>query len=199
MRFNFILIAILLTSFYTGYAQINKEELLYFNVKRLQTNKTGMLTLGGWALANIGTGLIASRGASGSNKYFHQMNVYWNVVNLALAGSGYYGSAASDPVSFSLFSSIKEQYGIEKLLLLNAGLDVGYIATGLYLTERAKNTQKQTDRLKGFGQSIMLQGGFLLLFDATLYFIHNSHSKLLQQLLTNISFAGNKVAFVWSF
>ncbi len=181
------------------YAQQHKEELILFNNKRLQTNKIGMLTLGSWALANIGTGIIASRGASGSNKYFHQMNAYWNVVNLALAGFGYYGAANADPASFTLSSSVKEQFGIEKLLLLNAGLDVGYIATGFYLMERAKNATTHTDRLKGFGQSVILQGGFLLLFDTTLYFIHNSHNTLLQQLLANISFTGNSATLVLQF
>lgn len=183
----------------TAYAQSSTEELLSFNKTRLQTNKIGMLTLGSWALVNIGTGAIISRQATGSNKYFHQMNAYWNVVNLTLAGFGFYGSANADPASFNLFASVKEQYGMEKLLLLNAGLDVGYIAAGLYLRERAKNASTNTDRLKGFGQSIMLQGGFLLLFDTTLYFIHDSHSKLLQNILSNLSFTSNSATVVLLF
>jgi hypothetical protein len=167
--------------------------LLTFNQKRLQTNRIGMLTLGSWALINIGTGGIAARHATGSNKYFHQMNAYWNVANLALAGFGYYGSATADPASFNLFTSVKEHYSMEKILLLNAGLDVAYLATGLYLTERAKNSVSQAERLKGFGQSIMLQGGFLLVFDTAMYFIHNSHIPLLKNIISNVSFTGNSV------
>jgi hypothetical protein len=124
------------------------------------------------------------------------MNAYWNVVNLALAGFGYYGSASADPASFNLFSSVKEHYSMEKILLLNAGLDAAYVATGLYLTERAKNSTSQADRLRGFGQSIILQGGFLLVFDAAMYFIHNSHVNQLKGIMDNISFTGNSVGVV---
>ena len=37
---------------------------------------------------------------------------------------------------------------IQKILLLNAGLDVGYMLGGLYLTERSKNTEKNPERIK---------------------------------------------------
>ncbi len=42
-----------------------------------------MMTLGGWAIGNIAVSGFSLRNASGSNKHFHQMNVYWNAVNLA--------------------------------------------------------------------------------------------------------------------
>src|SRR5688572_17389783 len=117
------------------------------------------------------------------------MNADWNVVNLALASFGYYGSASADPASFNLFSSIKKNYSMEKILLLNAGLDAAYITTDLYLIEHAKSSTSQTDRLKGFGQSIMLQGGFLMLFDISLSLIHNSYTKLLESVVGNVSFS----------
>jgi hypothetical protein len=199
MRFKYCLPILFLCLLSDAYAQNNSSDLPMFNQKRLQTNKIGMLTLGSWALLNIGTGTVAARQAKGSNKHFHQMNAYWNVVNLALAGFGYYGSATADPASFDLFSSIKEHYSMEKILLLNAGLDVAYIATGLYLTERSKHTTSQADRLKGFGQSVMLQGGFLLAFDTVLFFIHNSHTPMLKNILGAVSFTGNSMAVIVHF
>ena len=42
---------------------------------------------------------------------------------------------------------------------------------GLYLTERAKRPDVNSDQLKGFGNSIMLQGAFLMVFDLVNYFI----------------------------
>jgi hypothetical protein len=42
---------------------------------------------------------------------------------------------------------------------------------GLYLTERAKRPDVNSDQLKGFGRSIMLQGAFLMVFDLANYFI----------------------------
>jgi hypothetical protein len=198
MLLRCLLPVVIFLSLSTVSAQSNTE-LLHFNQKRLQTNKIGMITLGSWALMNISTGAIAARQATGSNKHFHQMNAYWNVVNLALAGFGYYGSATADPALLDLFSSVKEHYGMEKILLLNTGLDAAYIATGLYLAERAKNSPTHADRLKGFGQSVMLQGSFLLAFDMVMYFIHNSHVPLLRDVLGNISFTGSTLAMVICF
>ncbi len=66
---------------------------------------------------------------------------------------------------------------IQSFLLLNAGLDVAYIATGFYLKERSKNSSS-SERLRGYGNSLLLQGGFLLAFDVALYFIHQSNADL---------------------
>ncbi len=185
----------------SGYLVFSQSanELTGFNKKRLQINKIGMLTLGSWALGNIGTGAVMMGNTSGSNKYLHQMNLYWNVVNLALAGFGYYSATTSGPASFDLAASVKEHYSMEKILLFNAGLDVAYIVAGLYLLERAKNTGQRPDLYKGFGQSVMLQGGFLLLFDAALYFVHHNHAKAVTSILGNISFSGNAAGIILRF
>jgi hypothetical protein len=194
---KFVLFFLLSGIYFTALAQ--SPELTEFNQKRLQINKIGMLTLGGWALGNMGTATFAIGRASGSNKYFHQMNLYWNAVNLALAGFGYYGAVSANHGSYDLFHSIKQQYGIEKILLFNTGLDVGYILGGLYLTERAKNSLNRQDLFRGFGQSILMQGGFLFLFDLSMYFIHHRQEKVLKNLIDNVSFNGKGLQIVLQF
>ena len=42
------------------------------------------------------------------------------------------------------------------------GLDVAYIVSGLII----KNSKSNVSQNQGFGNSIMLQGGYLLLYDA---------------------------------
>ncbi|MDV7397852.1 hypothetical protein RZS08_41005, partial [Arthrospira platensis SPKY1] len=88
-----------------------------------------------------------------------------------IAGLGYWGVQRMD-AGMGLAGSIDSHYGMQKILLFNAGLDVGYMLGGAYLIERAKNTplDKNPDRLKGFGQSIVMQGAFLFLFDLGTYF-----------------------------
>lgn len=175
------------------------QELQQFNQTRLQINKTGMLTLGSWALGNIGTAALLLGKSSGSNKYFYQMNLYWNVVNLTLAGFGYHGAVSSNAGSYNLFNSIKEQYSMEKILLFNAGLDIGYILGGLYLSERSKNNPSRADMLKGFGQSIIFQGSFLFLFDLSMYFIHHGNESKLKNILDQVSFNGNNLQVMFTF
>lgn len=146
------------------------------NTKRLQINRTGMTILGSWAVANIGFSGIQYFRTEGSTRSFHQMNVFWNVVNLGLAAGGILGSQAENGIGLSLSESLSEQQSIEKILLFNGGLDVGYIMTGFFLRERSKNVSKRQDLLKGYGNSLLLQGGFLLLFDIGLFLAHNNHA-----------------------
>ena len=142
-----------------------------YNVSSLEHQRNAMLTLGGWAILNIGTGLALRGGSEGSTRHFHEMNALWNTVNLAIAGFGYYSALKADPAAWDVVTSLGKHGNFQKILLFNAGLDVGYVLGGLYLTERAKRPDENTDRLKGFGQSIMLQGGFLFVFDLVNYVI----------------------------
>jgi hypothetical protein len=91
--------------------------------------QTGMMVLGGWAVANIASGLVLRTNTSGSTSRFYEMNAIWNGVNLAIAGFGYFSAVklGTDGSALELF---QEQMGIDKTLLFNAGLDLGYIAAG---------------------------------------------------------------------
>jgi hypothetical protein len=94
------------------------------------------------------------------------MNAYWNLVNLGIAGFGYW-QASQVSLMANFWEVLVAQQQIEKILLANAALDFGYIALGLYLIERGRRMEKE--KWIGFGKSILLQGAFLLLFDAILY------------------------------
>lgn len=147
-----------------------------FNESRLRINKTGMVVLGSWAVANIAWGSIASQNTDGATKAFHQMNAGWNLVNLAIAGAGYY-SAAKGGMGLTLLETFEAQKSMENILLFNAGLDVGYVMGGLYLQSLALKYPNRADQLRGFGRSLVLQGAFLLLFDVSMATVHNRHFK----------------------
>jgi hypothetical protein len=160
-----------------------------FELSRQDINKKGMLILGSWALGNILLGTYGSIKTSGDTKHFHQFNAMWNVVNLGIAAFGFFNAAGSDPNSMTGMEIINGYNSLQKFLLLNAGLDVAYMVTGLYLKERAKNSSN-TDRLRGYGNSLLLQGGFLLVFDVALYFINQNNASVnlyphLESLLNN--------------
>ncbi|MCB0644416.1 MAG: hypothetical protein KDC44_22380, partial [Phaeodactylibacter sp.] len=86
------------------------DALLDFNQDRLQKQKRAMLVLGSWAVANMAVGASLQGNATGTTKYFHQMNLGWNAVNLAIAGFGYWGVARLDLGSFDLAASIHEAH-----------------------------------------------------------------------------------------
>lgn len=164
-------------------------DLAAFNKERVSYTKKSMLILGGWSAANIITSAFATNTKNDEMHYFHQMNVQWNSVNLVIAALGYW-SANREKNNNSTFARVlKRQNGVEKTYLINLGLDVAYIAGGLYLTERGKRN-KNPAQFKGYGNAIMFQSGFLLLYDAVNYFIHNKHGKKLDKVLDKMQING---------
>ncbi len=173
-------------------AQNLSESLTSFNQQRIDLNTKGMYTLSGWAISNIAISSIGYFRSGGSTKYLHQMNVGWNLVNLAIAGGAFYQYSQVDPTSFTLAQSMAEAKSIENILLLNMGLNVGYMATGGFLWERG--LRKSNNRFIGYGQSLLIQGGFLLLFDSTLYLLNQSNNEQLQSIIETISIQGTQLS-----
>jgi hypothetical protein len=130
-----------------------------------------MVVLGSWAAGNLLVSGYQMTQTTGKTYHFHQMNVFWNVVNAGIAVSGYLGAmnGATDLTGVELLS---EYNSFSKILLFNTGLDVAYVMTGLYLKERSKSSAKHPKRLAGYGNSLLLQGGFLFLFDLALVIIN---------------------------
>ncbi|HZI11611.1 MAG TPA: hypothetical protein VE153_14615 [Myxococcus sp.] len=147
-----------------------KEWLARHNAEAVHLNRVAMGVLFGWAVLNLGTGVAGHFATEGETRAFFQANAAWNVVNLAIAGFGYHGQATAEPATWDLARSLAEGQRMEKLLLFNAGLDVGYLAFGAFLWERG--LRKDSERLRGWGKSLLVQGGFLLLFDGALWFLN---------------------------
>lgn len=187
-----------------GVSSAQDNSFLYqYNKQRINSTKTAMLVLGGWGIANITAGLIGNSTAGGEAKYFHQMNAVWGVVNLGIATASYLGNSRLDPGKYNWQGSVQEQHKIEKIYLVNGALDLAYIAGGLFLRERGKLklTGKAYDRWKGYGNSFILQGAFLLLYDGVNFTLHHAHGKGLFQrfneLQLTVAPGGVGVVYSW--
>lgn len=164
--------------------------------KDTKIRKTGMAILGTWAVGNIISGAIGRSQTVGQTAYFHEMNLIWNVVNLGIAGAGYYFTATGEmPENAS--ELLSDQVSFQKTLLFNAGLDLAYIAGGFYLMERAKNTSNKSERLRGYGKSVILQGSFLFVFDIILHTVHSKQSSQISDFLSHVYLGSNQVGFVF--
>jgi hypothetical protein len=154
----------------------------------ISLQKSGMIVLGTWAGLNIFSGSIGYFRTGNERKYFHQMNAAWNLVNLGIATFGYLGAtnAVTDITSTEM---IAEMSKFDRILLINAGLDLAYIGTGVYLWNRG--LKKESDRLLGYGRSIVVQGAFLLVFDLILYSLHSPLTSDLMNNSGQVSFTGN--------
>jgi hypothetical protein len=101
-----------------------------------------------WAIPWMGAGILGLwLSSTDSQKGFWGMSGAWGFVNGAIALIGLLGAETSDYA------------GLRTTLWINAGLDVLYVASGLYLLSRPEETWR------GGGTAILIQGGFLLVFD----------------------------------
>jgi len=181
-------------------APVPTTALAAFATGRTRLDQRGLAVLGGWAVGNLLVSGITTGQTDGSAHYFHQMNIGWGAVNLVLAGTGYLAARrATDQPSADRVGNVRAQLRTENLYLLNAGLDVAYLATGLYLLEKSRNPTAtgSSDRWRGYGQSLLLQGGFLLLFDGFQYATHHRHGQSLYPLLSRVSIGPGAVAVTW--
>ncbi|RAK68211.1 DUF6992 family protein [Hymenobacter edaphi] len=142
------------------------------NQQRELLTQQGMGLLGAWALLNLllSGWLVARPGRGTARHHFHLMNVAWGAVNAVIATWGIVQAQPLHAAGRTLAASLRAQFELEKLLLLNTGLDVAYLAAGAWLLARAtRGAEPRPERLRGFGQAVLLQGAFLLAFDAGLY------------------------------
>ncbi|MCS6829372.1 MAG: hypothetical protein NZ749_01895 [bacterium] len=117
-----------------------------------------------WSLLSVFIGgIIAVLSPVGSFwSAFGVMNAVWGLVNLLIASFGFYG--VMKKIRSGLRDEQEERMRLLRLLRVNAFLDVGYVAAGVGMVLWGK-----TPLLQGFGWGIILQGGFLLLFDTWHY------------------------------
>ena len=156
-------------------------------------NENLMLSLGSYAVVNFAiSGAAYFSSEDEYSKRFHEMNVMWNTVNIGLAIPGYIKARrGGGPVTMA--ELVKAQKKTETIFLVNDVLDIGYIAAGIWMREVAPNQLDQEDLFNGYGNSLILQGSFLLVFDAAAYYIHHSHGKDLALEKVSLSTSGEGV------
>lgn len=175
------------------------QDFVDFYSKSNNINRTGMLVLGGWALSNIAYGGYGNLKYDNERKYFNQMNMMWNFVNVGIAGFALYQSFSTD---FSLLTQeqmINNHTNTQNLYLINAGLDILYMAGGWYMINASNSSEKNQMRLKGYGQSVILQGGFLFAFDLVMYAIQRNHLDNFNTSLSGLTVNPMGIGFTFNF
>lgn len=147
------------------------------------TQLAGMSTLGGFAMVNIAGGTVgAATARTERGRWFYGGSAVWNTVNLGLAVPGYLRARREEPGSLGGQQLLRAGNKLEKIYLANAGLDVAYVVGGFFLREHGLRTGDE--RFVGLGEALWLQGGFLFLFDATMFALHAAIDHDLQVALT---------------
>jgi hypothetical protein len=186
-----IIFTLVFVIFSLGFLQAQTHEDFY--TSSLDINKSGMYFLGGWALANMATGTYGWLRYDGEKKYFHQMNAAWNVVNAGIAVYALFDIAGTDISMLGADEMMRKHIWSENLFLINVGLDILYMAGGAWLIHAAGKNEKRHDMFKGYGQSVILQGAFLFLFDLVKFGIQFNHRMNFTETTTNLGLTGNGI------
>ena len=115
----------------------------------------------GWALANLLIGGGGMFWSEGQLHHFLHMNAAWGSINLLVAVILWYKNAQPRPLATV---SVRLRH-FKKVLHVNVGLDLGYLVIAYWFLRKAEASEALGDLLRGFGQSIVLQGAVLLACD----------------------------------
>jgi hypothetical protein len=171
-----------------------------FNAERVKISRGGLYSLAGFSVLNFAVSGAGWATTEGATREFHRANVTWNFVNIAIAIPGLISSYRKSTDGFSAMKTFNEQRKAEATYLINGIFDASYMGIGLYLRERSRVTEKDANRMKGWGNALLLQGGFLLLTDIVMYSMHARHgNKKLKKIDFTAGFYGTGLGAVLKF
>lgn len=114
-------------------------------------------TLAAWSLlSQAGGAAVALLGHGPRAAGFARQSAAWGAIDLAIAAAGHLGARKG------VQDRVAETTALRRLLLVNAVLDVGYMATGAALVRAG--TVRGRDGV-GDGVGVLVQGTFLLVLD----------------------------------
>ena len=119
---------------------------------------TRMLALLGTSSVAVG-GLLAVSSPSPAVRAFGQQTAMWGAINTAIAGFGAWRSRTNPA----------EAAGLRRTLLVNAGLDVAYMAAGAHMAHHRSTFggRISRDAARGHGLAVVVQGLGLMALDLT--------------------------------
>ena len=125
--------------------------------------------LSGWSVGNLIFSPLSTKNLFSpetTNEHFHQMNFSWNLLNVGIASLGHIIVNKDSKKPWDMKTLYDKKTKAEKNIIINMGLDITYMISGLLLKNNAKKNNSEYSMNKGYGNSLILQGGYLLFYDA---------------------------------
>lgn len=159
-----------------GFSEINLSEI---NSQRERFERRAMTTLLVWGAANTAAGtalLFTDWNDAGL------MTLSWGAINAGIAFLAISGQERLNPESPGLVEFLRREQGFQRIVAVNAGLNVSYITAGLLMGQYGNRS-----RTRQFGTAVAVQGAFLLAFDSYLLYRSTRYLDRLMPLLNTVS------------
>jgi len=138
----------------------NDTSWLDIGYQRLTQQERAMWILLGWGSLNLIGGSVLA--INRNHRDFYTMMAGWGLVNAGIAGFALLNPDIYDATT-SFSQVLRDEQLFNRILAINSGLNIGYMATGFCMMYMGK-----TSRIRQFGTAIIIQGAFLAIFDTIL-------------------------------
>lgn len=163
------------------------DELKDFDERFRLILRKHLAVLGWWCLLNTIASTCGMLLLSGEWLYFLLMNVSWAVVNFWVVLWIYDHIITRRFADGNTYHRFEGQRHVEKMLLLNIGLDLAYVFAGLFLWTLGRLPSTTLSELWiGFGWSVIMQGVFLFVHDNVFYRLHRINFRKARTYLESV-------------
>lgn len=156
----------------------------------IQAERAHLMRVAGWGGLNVAGGLAlawaSSRSAQQARWSFGMMSAGWGVVNI---GIGAVALATTSPPAATTDAVLGAERTFHDLLLLNLGLNVGYMGVGTAMLVAGTRDVAAADAWRGYGSALILQGLGLLVLDGIAFLASRMRLSTLLESTTTVSTA----------
>ena len=167
IRLLFLLLLLVIFSLNISKAQ---QDSIQYQKQIFKVQSQSNLVLSGWSILNLTISPLSSKSLFNPvtvSDHFHSSNFNWNTLNIGIVGLGYYSTYRSSHKNWTMSELSIRKKRIERTLAINTALDFLYIAAGVFLKYATNpNDVVNYPLYQGNGNSLILQGSFLLIFDS---------------------------------
>ena len=141
------------------------------SVELAEAQRAHLWRVGAWGAANVAAGsalfLLSDAEARPGRRAFGMQAAAWGAINAGIAVAGLAGGDGSPDTLWADALGAENAYA--DILLVNLGLNVGYMAVGGTLLAVASRGVSSPDAWRGHGSALVLQGLGLFVLDGLAY------------------------------
>lgn len=160
------------------------DEVRDFDARFLIILNKHLAVLAWWCFLHLLIGIPMLLWSAGWLWYFATMNISWALINLWIVFKLYDHIYHRRFRKGNVYRRFQIQQHVEKMLALNIGLDISYCLAGLYMSSWIG--EGTSGMWVGFGNAVLLQGGYLLIHDISFFILHHRNYRKCRPFLEDV-------------